>query len=167
MLPLPSLFNFLPPFDINEKGTSVMLPLSYCCVVEDRSIQLGDSMTTNFYLRYSKVSLGRCLIEMYETCSFVPIYSNLIFFSVTCSRRKWNFIEICLVLECITGFLEIVMALVLSHRIGIVSLHVMCMSYMVCFIQIIWVQQVFAAIYSSSMVDKDTKEFFLFDEDTS
>ena len=148
------------------KGTPAMLPLSYCSVVEDRWIQLGDSMTPNFSLRYSKVSLGRGLVKMYATCSFVPIYSNLILFYVTCSRRKWNLIGMCLVLECITGILEILMALILSHRIGIGSLHVMCMSCRVCFTQRIWVQQVVAAIYSASVVCKDTEDCFLLDQDT-
>ena len=90
-LPLRACFlylpysSFSPPLASMEKGTSVMPMLSYCCVVEDRSIQLGDSMTLNFSLRYSKVSLGRGLVKMSATCSFVPIYSNLIFFYVTCS----------------------------------------------------------------------------------
>ena len=130
-----------------EKGTSAMLPLSYCSVVEDRAIQLEDNMTPNFSLGYSKVSLGRGLVKTSATYFFVLIFSNLIFFSVTCSRRKWNLIGMCLVLECITGFLEILIALVLSHKIGIGSLHVTCMSCRVCFIQRIWVQQAIVAIY--------------------
>ena len=143
-----------------------MLPLSYCCVVEDISIQMGDIMNPNFSLRYSKVSLGKGLVKMPATYSFVPIYSNLIFFFVTCSQRKWNLIGMCLVLECITGFLEILMALVLSHRIGLGLSHVMCMSCKAFFIQRIWVQQVVAAIYSSLAVYKDNEDCFLFDQDT-
>ena len=92
-------------------------------------------MTPNFSRRYSKVSLGRGLVKMFAVCSFVPIYSNLIFFYVTCSWRKWNLIGICLVLECITRFLEILMALVLWHRIEIISSHVTCISWSVFFIQ--------------------------------
>ena len=123
-------------------------------------------MTPNFSLRYSKVYLGRGLVKMYATCSFSLIYSNLIIFYVTCSQRKWNLIGMCLVLECITGFLEILMALVLSHKIGISSLHVMFMSCRVFFIQRIWVQQAAAAIYSTYAVNKDTKDCFLLDQDT-
>ena len=65
-----------------------------------------------------------------------------------------------------TGFLKILMALVLSHRIGIGSSHVMCMSYRVCFIQIILVQQDAVAIYSASAVDKHDEDCFLLNQDT-
>ena len=145
---------------------AILLPLSYWCIVEDEPIQLGDSMTPNFSLRYSKVSLGRGSIKMFATYSFVPVYSNLIFFSMTYSQRKWNLIGMCLVLECILGFLEILMALILSHRVGIGSSHVTCMSCRFCFIQRIWVQQVATTIYSASAVDKETEDCCLLDQDT-
>jgi hypothetical protein len=57
------------------------------------------------------LSLGRGLVKIYAICSFVPMYSNLIFFYGNHSRRKWKLIKICLVLECITGFLDIIIAL--------------------------------------------------------
>ena len=55
-----------------------VLPLSWWCVVEDGLIQLGDSMTPNFYWRYSKVSfLGdnmttkfSCVNESYQVLVF-------------------------------------------------------------------------------------------------
>ena len=71
-----------------------------------------------------------------------------------------------LVKECMTGFLEILMALVLSHKIGIGSLHFMCMSCRVCFIQIINGQQYYVAIYYAYTVDKDTEDYFLLDQET-
>jgi hypothetical protein len=93
---------------------------------------------------------------MYAFYSFVPMNSNLIFFCVTRSRRKWNLIGTCLVLECITGFLEMFIALVLSHSIRIGSSYFTCMSCRVFFIQRIRVQHVVVAIYFASVVDKDT-----------
>ena len=65
------------------------------------------------------------------------------------------------VLECITGFLDMFIALVLSQSIGMGSSYFTWISSNVYFIQITFVQHVAAAIYSSSVVDKDTKDFFL------
>ena len=101
-IPLRSCFLYLPcsyfspPLELMEQGTSVMLLLSYSCVVEDRSIQLGDSMTPNFSLRYSKVSLGIGLVKISTTCSFVPIYSNLIFFNLFLKKVKLDWNVLCL-----------------------------------------------------------------------
>ena len=68
---------------------------------------------------------------------------------------------ICFVLECITGFLDMFIALVLSQSIGMGSSYFTWISSNICFIQMTCVQHVVAAIYSSSVVDKDTKDCFL------
>ena len=72
----------------------------------------------------------------------------------------------CFVLECITGFLDIFIALVLSQNIGMGSSYFTCMSSNVCLIQMTCVQHVATAIYSTSIVDKDTEGCFLLDQDT-
>jgi hypothetical protein len=78
---------------------------------------IQNFLIPSFYRRYSKVSLGRGLVKMYAIFYFVPMYSKLIFFSVTCSRRKWYLSGMCFVLECITGFFEILIVLVWSQNI--------------------------------------------------
>ena len=75
------------------------------------------STTPSFCLRYSKVSLGSGFVRISATCSLEGTYSNLTFCSSTCSRRKWYLIGMCLVFECMTGFFEMLIALVLSHKI--------------------------------------------------
>ena len=65
------------------------------------------------------------------------------------------------VLECITGFLDMFIALVLSQSIGIGSSYFTWISSNVCFIQITCVQHVTAAMYYASVVDKDTEDCFL------
>ena len=68
---------------------------------------------------------------------------------------------ICFVLECIIGFLDMFIALVLSQSIGMGSSYLTWMSSNVYFIQITCVQHVVAAIYSAFVVDKNTKDCFL------
>src|ERR1044072_1195550 len=73
--------------------------------------------------------------------------------------------SICLVLLCRTGFLEILMALMLSQNKVMTS----CMtlySSSICFIQKSWVQLLPAAMYSASVVDKDTQFCFLLNHET-
>ena len=125
ILPLGLCFPFqqasLPLWHQWKRVTSfnnITLPIAkHYCFAEDEPDQNGKEVTPNCCRRYSKVSLGRGLVKISTICSFVPIYSNLMFFFVTFFQRKWNLIGICLVLECITGFLEMLIALMLSHRI--------------------------------------------------
>lgn len=80
-------------------------------------------------------------------CSFFPMYSTLMFFSTIYSLTKWYLIRMCLIFECITRFLEILMTLVLSQKIGRGSSNFTWRSCKVCFIQRTWVQQVVVATY--------------------
>jgi hypothetical protein len=64
------------------------------------------------------------------------------------------------------GFFEILMALVLSQYIGMGSSYSTSISVKVCFIHRTCVQHPVAAIYSSSVVDKDTDDWFLLSQDT-
>jgi hypothetical protein len=53
------------------------------------------------------------------------------------------------------------MALVLSQNIRMGSSYSTCISFKVCFIHSTWVQHVVVAMYSASVVDKDTEDYFL------
>ena len=130
--------------------------------------QQDDASTTpSFCLRYSKVSLGNGLVSISTTCSLEGTYSNLTFCSSTCSRRKWYLIGMCLVFECMTGFFEMLIALVLSHKMEIGGVQEIWKSCKVCIIQRSWVQQDAAATYSASAVDKAIELYFLLNQDTS
>ena len=68
----------------------------------------------------------------------------------------------CLVLECMIGFFEIMMALLLSHRMEMGRVHVISMSCKVCIIQSSCVQQDAVATYFASVVDNEIELCFLF-----
>ena len=120
----------------------------------------------NCWRRYSNVVVGRGLVKISASCSVVGTYSNLTTLSRTCSLRKWNLIGICFVLECITGFFEILIALVLSQNMGIDSSYVTYMSCRFCFIQRTWVQHAAAATYSASAVERVIEDCFLLNHET-
>ena len=105
----------LSPFFINGKGifTSGAPP-------PDRVSSYGASSCTSKTYKHSKNihfcsrNNSKSLANIFkgfpwkwfckDTCSFVPTYSILMFFSATYSSRKWYLIGMCFVLECITGF---------------------------------------------------------------
>jgi len=68
--------------------------------------------------------MGSSLVNISATYSLEGTYTNLIFFSRTCSRRKWYLMGMCLVLGCMAGFFEILMALVLSYKMEMGGEHV-------------------------------------------
>ena len=123
--------------------------------------------TPSFCLRYSNASLGRGLVNISATCSLEGTYSNLTFCSSTYSCRKWYLIGMCLVLECITRFFEILVALVLSHRMEMGGEHLIWISCNGCIIQRSWVQHDAATTYSASAVDKAIELCFLLNQDTN
>ena len=125
------------PFDINDKYSFWQLPLTtylplrlhfhfYKCCKET---------TPNFCLRCSKASLGSGLAKISAICSFVSTCSSLITLWDTCSLRKWYFIGMCFVLECMTKVFDIFMALVLSQFIIIGCSYLTSNSSSVYFIQ--------------------------------
>ena len=118
-LPIMMLFHFYLPLWHEWKRECLLM---FSC------LSFWGGITPNFCLRYSKVSLGRGLVKMSTICSFVSTYSSLMFFSLTCSLRKWNLMGMCFVLQCITGFLDMFIALVLSQSIGVGSSYFTCMS---------------------------------------
>ena len=99
-------------------------------------------------------------------CSLMSRYTILIIFWVTWSLKKWYLIGMCLVFKCMTGFLEILMALVLSQLIVIGSLYFICRSSRVCFIQRNCVQQDVATMYYVFVVESDVDVCFLLDHST-
>jgi len=64
-----------------------------------------------------------------------------------------------------TGFFEMLIALVLSHRMEIGGVQVILKSCKVCIIQRSCVQQDAAATYSASAVDNDIELYFLLNQD--
>ena len=82
------------------------------------------------------------------------------------SLIKWCLISICLVREYWTGFLVMLMALVLSQKIGILC-NATPKSLNCCLIYKIWAQQLPAAIYSTSAVERATEVYFLLNQETS
>ena len=72
-----------------------------------------------------------------------------------CSLRKWCLISICLVLECMTGFLDKFIALVLSQLIGILFKRIP-KSLSCCLSHNVWAQQLLAAMYFAYAVESAT-----------
>lgn len=103
---------------------------------------------------YSKESHGSSLVNKFGTCSFEETYSNLTFCSRTFSLRKCILIGMFLVLECMKGFLEILMALALSWTIGKGWGKEAWKDKNVWIIYISWVQQEETTTYSISTIDK-------------
>src|SRR6185295_4281588 len=81
------------------------------------------------------------------------------------SRRKWNQISMCLVLECRTGFFAMLIADMLSIKMGTLS-KLSPKSYKVCFIQSIWEQQLATTTYSASVEESATLACLREDQDT-
>ena len=119
-----------------------------------------NGITPIFCLRFSKASLGSGLVKMSATYSFVSTYSTLTTFWDTCSLRKWYFIGMCFVLECMTKSFDIFMILVLSQFIIIGCSYLTSKSSSFCFIQMTWVQHDAAAIYSASAMESEMEDCF-------
>jgi len=89
----------------------------------------------------------------------MSMYSNVTSFFSTWSIRKWCRISICLVLECKTGFLVRLITLVLSNLIGTqLSFKLVKKLFL---IHKIWDQQLPAATYSATAVERTTLCCFL------
>ena len=123
--------------------------------------------TPSFCLRYSNASLGKCLVNISATSSLEGTYSNLTFFSSTYSCKKWYLRGICLVLEWITGFFEILMAILLSHKMEMGGENLIWISCNVFIIQRICVQHDATTTYFSSAIDNRMELCFLLKQDTN
>jgi hypothetical protein len=76
-----------PPDRLSSYGASSCTSKTYKISIQKAFI-FGVEITPSLWRRYSKASRGSGFVNMSATCSFVPTYSTLMFFSATCSRRK-------------------------------------------------------------------------------
>jgi hypothetical protein len=76
-----------PPDRLSSYGASSCTSKTYKISIQKAFI-FGVEITPSLWRRYSKASRGSGFVKMSATCSFVPTYSTLMFFSATCSRRK-------------------------------------------------------------------------------
>ena len=127
-------WRFLVFLLFSQLPLSSYLPLRLCFLLYN----FCKGITPIFCLRWSKDSLGSRLVKMLATYSFVSTYSSLTTFRDTCSLRKLYFIGTCFVLECMIGFLDILMALVISQFIIIGCSYFTSNSSSVCFIHMTW-----------------------------
>ena len=141
---------------------SSYLPLRLCFLL----YKFWNGITPILFLICSKDSLGSFLVKMSATSYFVSTYSSLTTFWDTCSLRKWCFIGMCFVLECMTWFLDILMALVLSQFIIIGFSYFTSKSFSFCFIQMTWVQHDTTTIYSASALESEMEDCFLLNHET-
>ena len=124
-------------------------------------------MTPSLPLRYKNASLGNGLVNMFAIYSFVSTYSNMISLPCTNSLTKWYFIAMCFVLECITRFYGMLIALVLSQNMTIGSLISTFIPSNNCLNQTMLEQFTAAATYSASAMDWDVQFCFLLVQDTN
>ena len=76
-----------PPDRLSSYGAFSCTSKTYKIIIQKTFI-FGVEITPSLWLRYSKASRGSGFVKMSATCSFVPTYSTLMFFSATCSCRK-------------------------------------------------------------------------------
>jgi hypothetical protein len=76
-----------PPDRLSSYGASSCTSKTYKISIQKAFI-FGVEITPSLWRRYSKASCGSGFVKMSATCSFVPTYSTLMFFSATYSRRK-------------------------------------------------------------------------------
>jgi hypothetical protein len=76
-----------PPDRLSSYGSSSCTSKTYKISIQ-KSFIFGVEITPSLWRRYSKASRGSGFVKMSATCSFVPTYSTLMFFSATCSCRK-------------------------------------------------------------------------------
>ena len=74
-----------PPDRLSWYGSSSCTYNKYKIIIKKEFI-FGVEKTPSPWQRYSKASHGSGFVKMSATCSFVPTYSTLMFFSATCSR---------------------------------------------------------------------------------
>ena len=92
-----------PPDRLSSYGASSCTSKTYKISIQKAFI-FGLEINPSLWQRCSKASRGSGFVKISATCSFVPTYSTLMFFSATCSCRKWYLIGMCFILECITRF---------------------------------------------------------------
>ena len=112
-----------------------------------------------------KVAWSSGLVKISASWFWVDTWIKLILPFSTLSLKKWYLTSMCFVLECRTGFLATIMALVLSQKSG-TWVHSSPKSLIVYEIHRSWEQQLAAATYSASVVDWATLDCLRYDQDT-
>ena len=107
-----------------------------------------------------KCSSGSFFVKISANWNSVGINSRIISWFCTWSRRKWCRTSICIVLECRIGFFDRLIALVLSHLMGVVS-NAIPKSLSSWWIHKTFAHQLPMAIYSASAIDNVTEFCFL------
>jgi hypothetical protein len=80
-----------PPDRLSSYGASSCTSKTYKISIQkpfQKAFIFGVEITPSLWRRYSKASRGSGFVKMSATCSFVPTYSTLMFFSATYSHRK-------------------------------------------------------------------------------
>ena len=121
---------------------------------------LDPSKMPSSFLMKNNLSLARGLVKMSSSWCSLSINSMQQSPFDIWSLRKWYIISICLALEFMIGFLDRLIALVLSH-FKEMWLRITPKSLSCYFIQRLWSQQLPAAIYSAYVVDNATQACFL------
>jgi hypothetical protein len=76
-----------PPDKLSSYCASSFTYKTYKISIQKEFI-FGVEITPSIWRRYSKACRGSGFVKMSDTCSFVPTYSTLMFFSATYSHRK-------------------------------------------------------------------------------
>ena len=140
----------------SRRGTSSDFPFDFVICMFNLQLCTNQERSLDFQNRF----VSNAFVKMSAICLSVLIYSRTIFFSSTNSLIKWCRISICLVLLCWTGFLKMLIALMLSQYKVITSCLTLYSSN-ICFIHNNWVQLLPSAIYSDSAVERATQFCFL------
>ena len=109
--------------------------LMHSCIIY---YDVRRGITPNIPRKYSKISLGRGLVNISTIFSLVFTYSYLISFSTTFSLNMWYLIEMCLVFKCKPRYLDIFIVLVLSQCMTKSSLILFLISFNIYCIQTTW-----------------------------
>jgi len=108
---------------------------------------LSHSFKNTSNLRGFVITLESCSCVLQCTSSTVP--------SLVKSRKKWNFISICLLLPCMTGFFDNFMAKLLSQKMIVHLLWIFPSFSRTRLNQTSWHAQYAAAMNSASIMDRD------------
>ena len=119
---------------------------------------LSHSFKNTSNLRGFVITLESCSCVLQCTSSTVP--------SLVKSRKKWNFISICLLLPCMTGFFDNFMAKLLSQKMIVHLLWIFPSFSRTRLNQTPWHAQYAAAMNSASVVDRVTTGCFFEDQET-
>lgn len=122
--------------------------------------KISHMHTPSSLLKFSKWTISTSLVNMSANCWSVAMCSRLTTSSSTRSLIKWWWMSICLVLLCWKGFFKIFMALMLLQN-NLMTSRSTLYSFNICFIHGNWEQLLLATIYSTSTVDRKTRQLYL------